>query len=394
MAIDRSRASGDADAEEKPPGLHPFAGARLSVFLRHALLRPGLDPRTRYQRFVAWIAQAVRLAFSCAEALRYGAAIRRHKLSDPPVFLIGHWRSGTTHLHNLMSRDPQFAYLSFIDTAMPLDTLGPLVALAKWRIGAALPETRGFDKVKLTLTEPQEEEMALGNLQAHGYYGVYHFPQEMAEQRDRALFFEGLSESEQSRFRRAYDYLIRKTAYAKKGRRLLFKNPPSTTRMALILSLFPDAKFIHIVRNPWPVFASTCGKFSRLYSVFAWQSYRDMPPETVPDFVLETYEKVMVRFLADRESLSLPANQLAETSYERITADPMEELRRLYGQLGLTWSAEGEKAITAYKETLRGYDRNVHRIARHHADTIRERWRFAFDTWGYELEPPPEIEIV
>lgn len=381
----------ESAARERAPGLHPFAGARLSVFLRHALFTPGLDPRTRYQRFIGWVAQTVRFPFSTMETLRHHAAIRRHQLSDPPIFLIGHWRSGTTHLHNLMSRDPQFGYLKFSETAMPLDMLGPLLPFARRRIEKALPETRGFDKVKLALDEPQEEEMALGNLQPHGYYGVYHFPQDMAGQRDRSMFFEGLSEAEVARFRRSYEYLVRKVGYVKRGQRLLFKNPPSTTRLELILELFPDAKFIHIVRNPWPVFSSTCGKFPRLYNAFAWQPFQNVD---IPGFVLETYEKVMRRYLEDRERLRLPAHQLAETSYEAIASDPVGEIGRLYGQLGINWNEENRGAIAAYAETLKDYNPNVHRIPAAHAEAVRERWRFAFEAWGYELEPPEEIEIV
>lgn len=380
----------ESAAREKPPGLHPFAGARLRVFLRHALLTPGLDPRTRYQRFIATVAQAVRFPFATMEGLIHNAAIRRHIPSAPPIFLIGHWRSGTTHLHNLMSRDPQFGYLKFSETAMPLDMLGPLLPFACSRIEKALPDTRGFDKVKLALDEPQEEEMALGNLQRHGYYSVYHFPADMEGHRDRSMFFEGLSRREVERFRREYEFLVRKVSYVKRGQRTLFKNPPSTTRMALLLELFPDAKFIHIVRNPWPVFSSTCAKFPRVYNAFAWQSFQGVD---IPGFVLETYEKVMRRYLEDRRRLALPAHQLAETSYERLTADPVGEVGRLYDQLGIGGKEKGLDAISAYAGTLRDYRRNVHRIEPEHAAAIRERWAFAFEEWGYDPEPPEEIAV-
>ena len=380
----------ESAARERAPGLHPFAGARLRVFLRHALLTPGLDPRTRYQRFIATVAQAVRFPFATLEGFRHNEAIRRHRLADPPIFLIGHWRSGTTHLHNLMSRDPQFGYLKFSETAMPLDMLGPLLPFARRRIEKALPETRGFDKVKLALDEPQEEEMALGNLQPHGYYGVYHFPRDMAGQRDRSMFFEGLRKPEVKRFRRQYEFLVRKTAYVKTGQRLLFKNPPSTTRMRMILELFPDARFVHIVRNPWPVFSSTCGKFPRLFSAFSWQEFQDVD---IPGFVLETYEKVMRRYLEDRDSLALPSSQLAETSYEKLIADPVGEVGRLYDQLGLTGKDLGLEAIASYAGSLQDYRPNVHRVDPAHASVIRERWAFAFREWGYDPEPPREIEI-
>jgi len=269
--------------------------------------------------------------------------------------------------------------------------MGPLLPFARSRIEKALPKTRGFDKVKLALDEPQEEEMALGNLQAHGYYGVYHFPSDMIGQRDRAMFFEGLSRADLRRFRREYEFLVRKVAYVKRGQRPLFKNPPSTTRMGMILELFPDAKFIHIVRNPWPVFSSNCGKYPRLYSAFSWQPFQDID---IPGYVLETYEKVIIRYLDDRERLHLPAHQLAETSYERIAADPVGEIRRIYGQLGLESTDEGLREVADYAATLKNYSGNVHRIRSDHAEAIRTRWRFAFDAWGYDLEPPTEIEIV
>jgi len=381
----------ESAAAEKAPPLHPFTGARLGVFLRHLLLTPNLDPRTRVQRLVGTAIQTVRFPFSTMEGVRHNGAIRRHELSHPPIFLIGHWRSGTTHLHNLMSHDPQFGYLKFSETAMPLDMIGPILWSARRVINRSLPKTRGFDEVKLALDEPQEEEMALGNLQEIGYYSIYHFPPHMARHRDRSLFFEDVSEEELDRFKRNYEFLVRKVAYVKKGQRLLFKNPPSTTRMEMILEMFPDAKFIHIVRNPWPVFSSTCAKFPRLYNAFAWQSFADVD---IPGFVLETYEKVMRRYLSDRNRLGLSPGQLAETSYEKITSDPLGEIGRLYDQLGIGGKKGGLREIGDYVSSLREYSRNVHRIAPEHARAIRDRWGFAFKEWGYDPEPPEDIEII
>ena len=380
----------ESAAREKAPGLHPFAGARLRVFLRHALLTPGLDPRTRYQRLIAWVGQFLRFPLALIEKVKYGAEIRREKLVKPPIFLIGHWRSGTTHLHNLMSRDPQFGFLKFSETAMPMDMLGPKVRIARRIIDRALPKTRGYDNVKLALDEPQEEEMALGNLNPIGYYSIYYLPQDMDGHRDRSLFFEGVSAGALRRFKKNYEFLIRKVSYVKGGRQLLFKNPPSTTRMEMILEMYPDAKFIHIVRNPWPVFSSTCGKFPRLFNAFAWQPFQDVD---IPGFTLETYERLMRRYLADREKLQLPENQLVETTYEAITADPLGEIGRIYEQLGIDGKEAGLREIAEYVGTLKGYSRNVHRIAPEHAEAIRERWGFSFEEWGYPIEPPEDIAV-
>ena len=380
----------ESAASRKGPLLHPLAGARLRVFLKHALFTPGFDSRSRLQRFIAWCAQAIRILPTVVEKVRFNVQIRKSHPQKPPVFIIGHWRSGTTHLHNLMSRDSQFGYLKFSETAMPLNMLGREVQVARLAIDAVLPETRGYDNVRLSLDEPQEEEMALGNLCSIGYYGSYYFPMDAAKNSERALFFEGASTSEIEAFRKSYDFLIRKLNLVKGGRQLLFKNPPSTSRMPLILEMFPDAKFIHIVRNPWPVFSSNCKKFPRLFNAFAWQPFQDFD---VSGNTLNTYEKLMRRYLADREKLGLPGNQLAETSYEKITEDPISEIGRLYDQLELNGKEEGLEKIAAYVAGLSGYQRNEHRISSGDAEKIRSRWAFSFEEWGYGIEPPDDISV-
>lgn len=376
--------------ETKAPGLHPFAGARLRVFLRHALFTAGLSPRTRYQRFIAWVGQVLRFPLQLIEKVKYGPRIRRAEFSAPPIFLIGHWRSGTTHLHNLMSRDPQFGFLKFTETAMPLDMLGPKVRIARKIIDRALPEDRGMDKVRLTLDEPQEEEMGLGNLNPIGYYNIYCFPQQMNYHRDRSLFFEECSEEEKSRFRKNYELLIRKLNYAKEGKRLLLKNPPSTTRMEMILEMFPDAKFVHIVRNPWEVYCSTRSHFARIFNAFAWQDFRDVD---VPEYTLSTYEKLMRRYLEDRDRLRLSESQFIETSYEAITEDPLGEIGRIYDALGIEGKGEGLSEIGEYLKGLGDYKRNVHYISREEKAAIEERWAFSFESWGYSKELPDSVAV-
>lgn len=376
--------------ETKAPGLHPFAGARLRVFLRHALFTAGLSPRTRYQRFIAWVGQVLRFPLQLIEKVKYGPRIRRAEFSAPPIFLIGHWRSGTTHLHNLMSRDPQFGFLKFTETAMPLDMLGPKVRIARKIIDRALPEDRGMDKVRLTLDEPQEEEMGLGNLNPIGYYNIYCFPQQMEYHRDRSLFFEECSEEEKSRFRKNYELLIRKLNYAKEGKRLLLKNPPSTTRMEMILEMFPDAKFVHIVRNPWEVYCSTRSHFARIFNAFAWQDFRSVD---VPEYTLSTYEKLMRRYLEDRDRLGLSERQFIETSYEAITEDPLGEIGRIYDALGIEGKGEGLREIGEYLKGLADYKRNVHYISKEEKAAIEERWGFSFESWGYSEELPDSVAV-
>ena len=45
---------------------------------------------------------------AAAESLIYRKRIRETKIEKDPIFILGHWRSGTTYLQNVLSRDEQF----------------------------------------------------------------------------------------------------------------------------------------------------------------------------------------------------------------------------------------------------------------------------------------------
>ncbi len=42
---------------------------------------------------------------------------------EPPLFIVGHWRSGTTHLFNILGESPRFQTISPVTTGLPWDFL-------------------------------------------------------------------------------------------------------------------------------------------------------------------------------------------------------------------------------------------------------------------------------
>ena len=57
------------------------------------------------------------------EEATHGRAIR-DAIADPPVFVLGIWRSGTTHLQNLLAVDERFAFPNWYQVAYPHSFLG------------------------------------------------------------------------------------------------------------------------------------------------------------------------------------------------------------------------------------------------------------------------------
>lgn len=81
-----------------------------------------------------------------AEARRFGASVRA-AVVRPPLFLLGHWRQGTTHLHNLIATEDRFAFPNNYQALYPHTFLSTEAVAAKV-VGWFLPARRPMDNVE------------------------------------------------------------------------------------------------------------------------------------------------------------------------------------------------------------------------------------------------------
>lgn len=312
------------------------------------------------------------------ERLLFGLAIRRHRLSEPPVFIIGHWRSGTTNMHNLMLQDPQFASVTMLHCAIPSGFL-TWEWLARWILNRRLPKNRPMDAVPLGIDEPMSEDFALAGLTHMSHYLNYFFPQ-IAEQTFRnTVLFEGVSRGDISHWSGMYEYFLRKVSYASGGKRLLLKNPPNLGRVREVLKLYPDAKFIHVYRNPYLVHASTIKLMDRFMDNLAFQGH---DPRQIEQFVSKRYELILDQWFRDREMI--PTENLIELRHEDITARPVELVELTYRKFGLSTGDTMRARLKAYTDSLIGYRNNEYNFSPEYLDRIEPYLgRFA-KYWGYE----------
>jgi len=371
---------------EEPPGFHPLAGCDLKNLLAHLRSNDEFSERSRRQRRTSLIAVAIRQPFTLWERLVFSRRVARHRLPYPPTFIIGHWRSGTTHLHNLLSRSSRFATIDFGQTSMPHNLLNPTRVIGRAAIARVIPKDRGMDAVEVGIDEPQEEEMALGNLNPICYYNVFYYPQQMRYHFDRAIFLENTTEEEREAFDAAYVKLLHKLSIAGGERRLLLKNPASTARIERLDRLFPGARFVHIVRNPYEVFASMVHHYPRLFNAFSWHRFDDIDVE---EMVFYKYRRVMTGFLEQRAAVG---DRLVETSYERLVGSPLEEIERIYDGIDFEHRDEAMGEIRDYVESKKGYRRNRYQLTSSQIERIQREWGFALEEWGYDV--PDSIEVV
>src|SRR5262249_10259056 len=187
------------------------------------------------------------------ERWRYDAAIRAAH-PQPPLFILGIWRSGTTHLHNLLARDPRMAFPDFFEVFYP-HTFLSTAWLNRGLLARFLPQRRPKDNGRMAIGEPQEDEFALNCLTQMSWVLTWTFPRRAAHY-ERYLTFHSASPSEIARWQQALQWFVKKLKFAH-DKPLVLKSPAHTGRIKLLLEIFPDAKFVHIHRNPYDVFQSS-----------------------------------------------------------------------------------------------------------------------------------------
>jgi hypothetical protein len=373
------------DAARKPAHhferlLHPLCGADLATLLGVLVGSGGIAPQHLPRAGIALTAAIARWPFSTVEGVMTMVLRRRSGPMPAPLFIVGHWRSGTTHLYNVLTRSPAFGYVPPIATGLPWDMLGLGRALRPL-LERALPRERFVESLPVRPDSPQEDEIALANMQPLSFYHGIYFPRRFEERFRQGVFFDGCGVEAIARWRRRHVLFLEKLALLQPGRRLLIKNPVYSARIALLREIWPEAKFIHIYRNPYRVFASTRTFYAKLLQEFALQR---LEPAPIDELILEAYPRMMGRLLED--AAALPEAAYVEIRFETFVRNPLGELTRVYETLGLKGFLAARPRFAAYLGEVRD-----HRAARHPLPTkaalqVRQRWAPFIERWGYAAD--------
>jgi omega-hydroxy-beta-dihydromenaquinone-9 sulfotransferase len=318
--------------------------------------------------------------FRVLQRLFLKARIKDNELKDDtPIFVIGHWRSGTTHLHYLLSQDSRYMHLSSFQ-AFFFNVAFTTRWFFKPILKRVMPETRPQDNVKIDADAPTEEEHALVNITKMSGMHMFFFPKNLTYF-DKYNCFEGISNKELQEWKSIYSNLLKQIeVFNKVDKKLLLKNPHNTGRLKVLHEMYPKAKFIFIHRNPYDVFRSTITLYERAVKTQFLQEFRD---KELDELVLHCYEKMMSKYLEQRHMI--PANQLIEVGYDQLVDNPINELERIYTQLDLGGFENVKPQLNAYIKTLKSYQVNPKvDVDTEIKDQIKTRWDFAFKEWGYQ----------
>lgn len=310
------------------------------------------------------------------EYLLYERRIYRVELADDPVFIIGHWRTGTTMLHELFALDERFRCPNTYECFVPNHFVLTERWLKSWS-GFVLPPNRPFDNMEMGWDLPQEDEFALMNLGRPSPYASIAFPNCPPLDWNHLDLTE-LRPAELRRWQKSLVRFVKQLIYVKSGR-VVLKSPTHTSRVPALLEIFPKARFINLVRNPYKVFPSTVRLWKGLYSSHGYQKPKFAGLE---ERVFESFEKMHERLEATR-SLILP-DRICDLRYEDLVRDPVGQTRALYERLELGDFTPVAPAIEAYCARHADYKTNRHELAPEIRTEIARRWRPYFERYGYE----------
>ena len=365
--------------------MHPLSGSDPKTLLR-VLRRAGGAP-PRHWLTLAGIGASVlgRTPFSAAEYLYVRARLREADPMPPPIFILGHWRSGTTHLYNIMSKG-RFGFVPPLATGLPWDLM-LLSELIRPLLERALPKTRFIDNIPVKPDSPQEDEIAIANMTDLSFYHAIYFPGAFDQFMQRGLFFDGCSEDEIEAWQGTFLYFLKKLYLHQNKRRLLIKNPVYTARLDMLQSILPTAKFVHIQRNPYEVFESMRNFYKKLFENLALQNFQHVD---IDEVILQTYSRMMKAL--EQDAASIAPERYLDLRYEDLESDPIGLVKRIYDDLDIEGFDQARPAFERYLSTVTSYKKNTYRYTDEAAALVETNWAHFVTRGGYRRPGAPQAE--
>ena len=316
--------------------------------------------------------------FGAYEFLFNARTIERTEIKAPPLFILGHWRSGTTHLHNLLCRDNRLVCPRALQVEFPHHFLVSFTQVGGLVFDFIAPPKRPMDNVTFAANVPHEEEFALAAASAVSPYLKMLFPV-TDDDTYSCLDPRDLSPKALEEWKRSLILFLKKLTLLQPGK-IVLKSPPHLGRVATLLEMFPGAQFVHIVRNPYDVYLSSCKLWK---DGFAHAHLQVPDADRIDELILSWYTELFALFERDRGLI--PPGDLYEMRYEDLDARPLETLSAMYQALGLPGFGPFAKRVTAYLDTISDYRKNAYRLDDETREKVATRWRSTFERYGYPI---------
>ena len=302
-----------------------------------------------------------------------------------PIIICGLPRTGTTHLHNLISADPSLRSLPYWESLEPVLAESerpadgePDPRLARCKeglnfINSAMPL---FKRMHDMYVDHVHEEIQL--LAVDFSTMLFETMAEVPSWRDYYMA------SDQTPH---YDYLkrvLKALTWLRGGTRWVLKSPQHLEQFPVLRATFPDATFVVTHRDP----VSICASLATMISYTARLRCTRIDPGMIGHYWAERLETMLRSCVRDRDVL--PTDQSIDVRFNEFMADDVAMVERIYALADQPFTPEVRAAMDAF---MVEHPRGVHGGLRYDLgqfgldhDQLRETFRFYTDRFGIQLE--------
>ncbi|MFB6351422.1 MAG: sulfotransferase [Bradymonadaceae bacterium] len=373
----------------------------------------------RFRHEEGWLEPVVRGAVRTLQGLAVTAGWRldnwlypswREATFDGPIFIIGHWRSGTTFVHRALVDDTLEAgvAMNFAETHAPPISLRRMVAA----IGQLPPfssddfrdklrriDDERFEEVdglhRTRLREIAEDSHLLKTMFASIMWmegGPWTF--EAPEFRE-VLRPETRSIEEQRRTLRAYRDVLRKNAWLADAETpvVVGKNPELSKRLPLVREVFPEAKFVYLPRNPLETIPSLLELIERIWEFTSNTHEMSSEHGTLlePSHARHKFEDcITLHRRLDRDLEAVDEADKFVVPFEEFVADPADQIEAMVEQFGFgEVDSAARERIAARSERVQDESRSDRATPDDYGLDVEEIVKPLadyFDRWGFDRE--------
>jgi omega-hydroxy-beta-dihydromenaquinone-9 sulfotransferase len=306
------------------------------------------------------------------EKIKYKSQIDADELPADMLIIVGHWRTGSTYLHNLLSKDENFTTPTLFHTAFP-DSFLLSDKYIKPVMKLFVQKHRPMDKVELGVDLPQEDEYALIRMAVDTPLEKLIFP------KDDKYFLQPDIIDNSGRWQEALTLFCKKL-HIRYKKNILLKNPFHSFRIKELSEMFPQAKFICIHRHPFDVVPSTIklwtlvGNDNNLRGRFKSPDVRE-----VSDIYDKMYKKI------DADFTTLTSERYYHIKYNDLESDPVNSVRKIYETLGYDYSQLFENNLITYIQSLGTYRKNEFDLKEEEKQHIISNLKDYMLSYGYKI---------
>jgi hypothetical protein len=266
---------------------------------------------------------------------------------ERPIFVVGTPRTGTSILLELLALDPQLRAPISWESHHPLPhgtgrsaeedrTFRMSLAEAEQELWADIqPELMSLHELRSDLPCECTHFMALDF--TAGYWSMlYETPgfDAWANQRPH-LVTQGY---------RAHRRFLQTLQYGQARKTWLLKTPSHLATMTSLFAEYPDAIVVHTHRDPMKVVPSAASTTTML----RWLRSEEVDPIAQGLMAQHGFGFMLDQVRQQRVDGTIPDDQIVDTRYRDLIAEPAAAVRKIYDRVGLGWPDGHEDVIIGY----------------------------------------------